>query len=638
MLCWGSNSSSQITVPEFPTNFGLVTQVSAGGSHACAVTEVGYVRCWGSNSKHQTQVPAETFFSVSSTSLYGQLPSTRVIHVGLGRITGELTLGSVVSADFEHEFDGDIGYQWLRDGVVIPGATGSSYQITDLDLGKKLKVTLVQTEGAYVTYYATWPTYVDFPFVSSAVPSITGEKSVGNKLNVGFDGWGDGVAFSCQWLRDGKTIDSNGCDYSITLFDLGKRLSVRVTGSKDRHNSVTRTSAAYTIDTISGSIPNSLCKGSFDEPPWIGNNLQPQILGTGKYGTTLTGSTGAWPGGTAFCTLWLKDDFEIIQAANKNYKVKASDINHNFRYVVVGADSKGQSKVRYSPPIAAALGDLAPASTPAILGQPKYPSKVTASFKPWASGVKLTYQWISDGKFIANANSVSLSLPVTAIGKRLSLRLCGEKTYYEPKCTTSKSIIVADGRKEQAQLKIVASATSTLEGKMVDLSSVGGSGLGSVTFVTAGSDCQINETAVTSISASSCVVYALKDGDKKFKQKRSNSIEIEFRAKPPEYEIKDISGAGRISCPVGTTMISSGVGNVPIAIWRDMFGNPKQSVTVYSVTGLNQLLNGVSATGKFVTYQSQWNGDFLAPNGSKYFAIRGGPYVVPVWVKCGGYW
>ena len=50
---------------------------------------------------------------------------------------------------------GPIGYQWLRDGVEIPEATGESYTLTQADVGKTISVTASYTDGQGTVESAT---------------------------------------------------------------------------------------------------------------------------------------------------------------------------------------------------------------------------------------------------------------------------------------------------------------------------------------------------------------------------------------------------------------------------------------------------------------------------------------------------
>ena len=69
-------------------------------------------------------------------------------------ILGSPTVGATLTIDpgLWGPWDPPFTYQWLRDGAVIPGATGASYTPTAADFGKSISVTLTgSTTGAWRT-------------------------------------------------------------------------------------------------------------------------------------------------------------------------------------------------------------------------------------------------------------------------------------------------------------------------------------------------------------------------------------------------------------------------------------------------------------------------------------------------------
>jgi bacillolysin len=83
------------------------------------------------------------------------------------------------------------------------------------------------------------------PSVVGATPTITGKTRVGKKLTAHEGSWAPaGVAFAYQWLRNGTPVSgATGTTYKLKNGDKGKKISVRVTGSKAGHNPATLTSA-----------------------------------------------------------------------------------------------------------------------------------------------------------------------------------------------------------------------------------------------------------------------------------------------------------------------------------------------------------------------------------------------------------
>jgi len=347
--CWGSNSDGRTSVP---SDLGVVTRVSAGGSHTCALTATGTIRCWGLSTNGRTNVPASLYESDSFIAF--KRPMTQFVGALTGEITGNLIFGSEAVAEFNLDKTGNLYYQWLRDGVEIAGATAKSYQITDQDLGTSLSATLSFTNGQMISYGVTAQRLVEFPLVTSSSPTISGAKNIGSTLTAALPGWEEEVSFAYEWLRNGEVISgANTATYFASLIDLGANLTVRVTGTKDRHRPVTQTSADY---KISSSIPKSPCPGSLDtSEPWLGTISQPRS-GNWVYppvaGWSLKGQNGRWPTGTKFCVFWVTNGHQIVPGANSaNYQSKFVDGGKSIQYVVVGTDKQGNRALRFSTPV-----------------------------------------------------------------------------------------------------------------------------------------------------------------------------------------------------------------------------------------------------------------------------------------------
>lgn len=78
---------------------------------------------------------------------------------------------------------------------------------------------------------------------ATTTPKISGRAQRGKTLKVGSNQWSIGsVAVKRQWLRDGKPIKgATKSSYKVTKADKGRRLSVRVTGSRSGRPSATIT-------------------------------------------------------------------------------------------------------------------------------------------------------------------------------------------------------------------------------------------------------------------------------------------------------------------------------------------------------------------------------------------------------------
>ncbi|WP_025134054.1 hypothetical protein [Leucobacter sp. PH1c] len=138
-----------------------------------------------------------------------------------------------------------LSYQWLRNGAAISGATKSSYTLTKADGGAKISVRVTGKKSGYVTTAKTSGTRSIPKVLGAAKPKISGSALAGSKLTVNRGTWTSGTKLSTQWLRNGAVIrGATGTSYTLGGADIGKRITVRVVGTKSGYSTATQTSAA----------------------------------------------------------------------------------------------------------------------------------------------------------------------------------------------------------------------------------------------------------------------------------------------------------------------------------------------------------------------------------------------------------
>ncbi|MER7608131.1 M4 family metallopeptidase [Nocardioides sp. NPDC127503] len=144
-----------------------------------------------------------------------------------------------------------VKYQWLRNGVAIPGATASTYKLTGSDHTKEIRVRVT-------AYSSSWPAAnpgvrasaatarIAAGYLTAATPTIGGTRRVGYLLTAYPGSWKpSGITFSYQWLRNGVAISgATGKTYRLRSVDRNDRIRVRVTGRKAGYYTKTATSAA----------------------------------------------------------------------------------------------------------------------------------------------------------------------------------------------------------------------------------------------------------------------------------------------------------------------------------------------------------------------------------------------------------
>ncbi|MDR1791768.1 MAG: glycoside hydrolase family 3 C-terminal domain-containing protein [Propionibacteriaceae bacterium] len=104
------------------------------------------------------------------------------------------------------------------------------------------------SETTIATVVATTPVKATLKSLKAAKPAISGTAKVGKTLKVKTGAWTSGTKFKYQWLANGKKIaKATKSSLKLTKALKGKKISVKVTGSKSGYTSVTKTSAAKKI-------------------------------------------------------------------------------------------------------------------------------------------------------------------------------------------------------------------------------------------------------------------------------------------------------------------------------------------------------------------------------------------------------
>ena len=144
-------------------------------------------------------------------------------------------------------------------------------------------------------------------YSASPLPTIGGTAKVGQTLWSDTGVWFPAPSFTYQWYANGVAISgATGHNYKITAGVVGKKISVKTTGTKPGFPELARTSrptATVTAD-FTGSTP--------------------KISGTKRVGRTLQVLTGAWSPRPAFSYRWYANGRAISGATKSTFKLTAS--------------------------------------------------------------------------------------------------------------------------------------------------------------------------------------------------------------------------------------------------------------------------------------------------------------------------
>jgi hypothetical protein len=128
-------------------------------------------------------------------------------------------------------------YAWLRDGVVIPGVTGTTFTPLASSIGEQITARVTATRAGYeqVTVQANSITIGTGAAPTATVaPTITGLAKVGVVLKASTGVWNtDGLTFEFEWRSDGVPIvGATGREFTVTIAEVTHTLSVRVIASR----------------------------------------------------------------------------------------------------------------------------------------------------------------------------------------------------------------------------------------------------------------------------------------------------------------------------------------------------------------------------------------------------------------------
>lgn len=272
--------------------------------------------------------PAQTSLS-SGFSALGVLGSVATAgRISTGSTSATVNVGAVLTTKaptFKVGAPSSTSRQWLRNGVPITGATGSTYTVTKADAGTKITVTFTSRKSHYVSTVSTAPDVITVRrlFSTTPAPVITGNTAAGNTLTASAGTWTPTATLSYQWYRNGKAISgATKSTYRISRSHGGSAIKVKVTATRSGYTTVSRTTASVTLRKNLTSAPT------------------PTLSGTAKVGSTLKVTTGTWRPGTVSKKIqWYVNGIAVPGATGTSYVVRPRDAYGSIAVTVSGSKS-----------------------------------------------------------------------------------------------------------------------------------------------------------------------------------------------------------------------------------------------------------------------------------------------------------
>lgn len=225
-------------------------------------------------------------------------------------------------------------WQWLRNGVAIPGATAGGYQLKAADAGTKItvRVTSDLEGGGHVPFVSVWtiatptatvakgalagtsvaPTVVhDGALLRAVPPAVTGSVGPGETP--------PNATFTYQWLRNNAPISTaTKATYALTSADNGKNITVRVVAHL----------AGYTSVTLPVSVPinYNIKVAPAPDSPYLSSSSWTVGGQANVYFLNFVSDEGA-VSGHQIAYQWLRNGVAISGATQPAYTMTAADVN-----------------------------------------------------------------------------------------------------------------------------------------------------------------------------------------------------------------------------------------------------------------------------------------------------------------------
>lgn len=318
-----------------------------------------------------------------------------------------------------------LGYQWLRGGYPLPDATGPQYVVRPSDLGTgDISVRVTGTRPGYAKAVRTSAAIAVTPgTLTSAVPTITGSAVVGSTLTANPGTWNPpGIDLTYQWKRDGAAVPgATAATYLLRSADLGRSVTVSVTGEKNGYTTATRTSSPVRVGLAALTL-----------------TPVPTISGSTTVGSTLTATPGTWDSGVTLRYQWARSGTVIPGATSRTYVLTPSDVGARLTVSVAGLKPGFLPAVRTSAATATVAKGTLTGTVPTVSGTAKVGATLTATAGSWGpSPVTLRYQWKRAGTPITGATAATYKPVAADVGKTVTVTVTGSKPGYTDLARTS---------------------------------------------------------------------------------------------------------------------------------------------------------------------------------------------------------
>ena len=391
---------------------------------------LGFITLVACGDIEEVALPVNEAPTVSSVSIIDNNAGNAVL--------GDSLIGNYIYADKEGDAEGVSIYRWLRNGLIIGGATKSTYILTAADIGQSItfEVTPVAATGtatgsAIVSVAMAIPVPNLPPMASSVNISdnngasiLVGDTLTGNYIYVDAEGDIEGVS-TFRWLRDNIAISgATSSSYVLVAVDSAASITFEVTP-------VAATGAATGSPVISGAI------AVLNFPPTASSvSITDDNGGDAVRGDNLTGNynyadvDGDLEGASSY--RWLRNGAAISAATAATYTLAVADIGQSIAFEVTPVAETGTmigNKVTSS---GITVINSAPTATGVSITDTNGGSVVVGdnltgnyTYADWEGDLQATstFKWLRSGTPIPGATAMNHTLVATDSGQSITFEV-----------------------------------------------------------------------------------------------------------------------------------------------------------------------------------------------------------------------
>jgi hypothetical protein len=338
---------------------------------------------------------------------------------GQALISGNLIQGQLLTASntlSDLDGMGPVSYQWLSDNTLITGATGSTYRLTQGEVGHAISVTASYTDGLNAAESVTSQATAAIGNINDAATGsvvISGNLSQRQTLTATASATDpDGVGtFNYQWFSNAQPINgATGNALVLTQAEVGHTISV-VASFVDGYGSPEQFVSGATLPI--GNV-NDAPVGTVNIS---GALIQGQVL-------TATPSITDLDGLGTISYQWVRDGTLINGATSSTLTLTQADVGHTIAVTAsyTDGDNTAESVDSVDTQPIANINDVA-TGVVNITGSPTQGQTLTATpaiIDPDGVGT-ISYQWHRDGVLINGATGSTLVLTQSDVNHHLTV-------------------------------------------------------------------------------------------------------------------------------------------------------------------------------------------------------------------------